>query len=399
MTRGRRKSPLVLLLVVTLSSCAFTMNFDELQEGGEPGRGGSVARGGSGAVSAAGDAGAPVGSDGGTPGSAGAAGAAGAPSIALEEAAAALATVLCAKAEDCVGAAAFHALSPIEDCEVSAETGLANTIVANIEQSEQNGTLVYDGSAMPACLEAYEMLPCDEVAIEFPEACKDALAGLAPEGGDCTHGLECESGLYCSSGTCPGTCTAPLQEDDACTDLDVCAPGLTCFEGVCTPLAGEGEDCGGTVLPGCVAAYACFGDNPAMMMPGKCFPYTDVFVLNEGQGCNVFGTPSLCKDGLYCAGGECVGPAESGGPCQAAVPDMCPPGEFCSSGTCTPLPGPNQACRLFTAWYESQCDAYLRCVGFFCRQLAEIGEPCSGPEECYSGACGTSGECVPSACQ
>jgi len=404
MTPLRSKGLLALLVAAVFSSCALTMDFDELQEGGEltGGRGGNSGSG-NGAVSAGGDGAATMGGstgEAGAPAPGGAGGDAGSGSIPLEDAAAALADTLCAKLEACLGSAAFNALNPIEDCRVAAETGLANSIIANIQFSQEAGTLTYDGSALPGCLEAYQALPCDEVTIAFPEACKLALDGLASEGGDCTHALECEAGLYCAfDAACPGTCTAPLEEDAPCADGDVCAPGLTCFQGACAPLGGEGDDCGGNVAPGCVLGFACFGDNPGMMTPGTCFSYKDAFVLNEGQSCTALGTPSLCKEDLYCAGGKCVPQAESGGPCQVAFPEMCPPGEYCNAGTCSELPGPNEPCRLSLNPLDSNCQAYLRCVNLSCRQVAEIGEPCTAAAECWSGACGPEGECVPSACQ
>ena len=132
------KAPLALLLAAALSSCAFALDFDELQEGGEP-SGGTAGTGGA--------AGAPP-SEGGAAG-------AGDPVIPLEEAGAILAATMCDKLEACVGAAAVKVLLADEDCTVSVERGLANTFIANIQQSEANGTLVYDGSAVPACLEAY----------------------------------------------------------------------------------------------------------------------------------------------------------------------------------------------------------------------------------------------------
>ena len=390
MIRGCMGS-LALALAGVLSSCAFALDFDELQEGGEP----SAGTGGSSTAGTGGEA-AAGGSEGGAAGAA-------EPGIALEDAAAVLAETMCSKLEACVGAAAVKVLLADEDCAVAVESGLANTFIANIQQSEANGTLEYDGSAVPTCLEAYDTLPCEEVAVTFPEARKQALGGLLGEGEDCSHSLECEAGLYCSADACPGTCSTPLQDGDPCTEIDTCAPGLTCFQGACAPLGGEGDDCGAELLPECVTGFVCLNEDTEMMTPGNCFSAKDVFVLSQGQPCNLGGTPTLCRVGLSCPlviGATCLEPVESGGACDLALPDMCPEGEYCSFGNpnCLPLPGAGDPCAPGIL-LKPRCQAYLRCVNEVCRPLGDNGDPCGDAAECYSGVCGDSGECAASACQ
>jgi hypothetical protein len=374
MIRGPSTAPLAPALALMLSSCAFILDFDELSEGG----GGAAGSGGSG-----GSAGAPI-------------------AIPLEDAPAALAAALCGRLEACVGAAAMEVLFFDEECTVVSESNLANTVVANVAQSQEAGTLAYDASRLPGCLEAYANLPCEEVLLGFPEECWQTLGGLLAEGEDCAHSLECEADLYCSADACPGSCSAPLAQGDACGAADVCATGLTCFEGACAPLAGEGEECGGDVLPDCVTGFVCLNEDKPMMMPGECFSATDVFVLSEGQACNLGETPALCQVGLSCplvVGAKCVESVASGGPCNLAVPDMCPQGEVCVFGNpkCQPLPGAGEPCAMGII-LKPRCQAYLRCVNEVCRPLGDNGDPCGVGDECYSGVC-TGGECVPSACQ
>jgi hypothetical protein len=372
-----------LVIGALLSSCVFLRDFDELQGGAaEVGAGGSAAEGAQSPAESAATAGSSGAPGGGIP---------------IEQAPAAVADVLCETMLACLGSAALELVFYDEDCKAIVERLLANTVVAQVEQSEADDTLHYDATALPACIEAIGSLPCDEVSVAFPEACKQALGGPQTEGGPCAHGLECEVGLYCDASAC--LCRAFLQQGAACGATDTCAPGLTCFQESCMPLGTVGDDCGGGVLPGCLTGLLCLGANESAGETGTCFETADLFVLSEGQNCNVFANPpSLCVEGLSCVagllGGTCVEQAPSGGACQAAVPDMCPAGERCADGTCTPLPAPGEPCVLLS---YPQCQAYSRCVNGTCRRLGDNGNTCVQPAECYSQVC-EAGLCVAPRC-
>jgi hypothetical protein len=331
-------------------------------------------------------------------GGAGEAGAAGAPEegIPLDRAASALADALCTKVRSCVKDAAMVLLFNEEDCTELVTGVLENSTVANIAASDAAGTLSYDGAELPACLDAYQSLACDDVIVDFPESCKAALGSALEEGEACRHSLECEQGFYCAGGACPGTCTAFLAEGESCTENDVCASGLTCFQGACQPLGREDDDCGGGLFPDCVIGQFCAGENLNEATPGKCYPVESVFSAKERQACNPLGSPpTLCDAGLSCPllNPFCRGPAEPGAACEVlAIPDYCPEGQSCREGVCTKLPANGEPCRASTAG-KGACQAGLRCVNNVCRKLNANGAGCAEAAECFSAHCDEAGDC------
>lgn len=317
-------------------------------------------------------------------------------SIPLGEAADELANTLCDKLEECFSVPAVKWLFGDEECRTTAESLLANTMIAGIVASEDAGTVTYDGTALPTCLEAFAALDCTDVAIDFPEECKQALDGLVGEDQDCNHSLECEPGLYCDISTCPGTCREPLAEGATCGPTDRCAPGHTCFNEECVALGDEGDPCGGPDLPQeCLGGLVCVGADDTT--EGECYPATNLFVLSESQQCSFGNPPALCHEGLSCTAVSptCVETAEPGGACEAALPDMCPEGEYCPflGTTCTPKAGAGDTCNALVP-----CKGYLRCINGVCRPLSDNGEPCVADEECFSGYCPDT-ECAAPICQ
>ncbi len=383
--------PALLALGLSVSSCALLLDFDELQEGG--GAGAGTMGGGNGGN--AGSAGSMT-AGGGSGGSGGGAG-----SVSLASVSQTLAAAVCEKAQSCYGNAALELVFFDEDCTTTMQSLLENTFVANVQESVQAGTLEYDGSAVPGCLQEFAALDCEDVTIAFPEGCKQALSGLQPVGGACNHSLECDVGLYCDNKSCPGTCAAPLTEGTPCADGDTCADGLTCFQGACAALGHQGDECGADLWPGCLTGMLCVGDNKDMMMPGKCYETVALFSANTDQSCNFGGTPTLCVENNSCPVFQlvpkCVMKAPAGGPCELAVPDMCREGEYCNAGTCTPLPKAGEPCATGII-IKPACEAYSRCVNGTCIKLDNNGSSCTQPGECYSGKCAGS-ECVPPGCE
>jgi len=385
----------VLALFLTSSACSFLIDFDELQEGAaappEAGSGGTQATGGldgQGGIDS-GQGGLDAGGQGGTPDL----------GIPLEAAPAELAQAVCGKLSSCFGTTAMSILYADEECAKSTEHLILNTLVAAVRRSEDEGRLDYDGTALPACLEAYDDLDCEDVTVGFPDECKRSLSPLRDEGATCAHALECDEGLYCEFASCD--CTKPAKEGDDCLVNAQCEAGLTCFLNTCQPYGDEGDACGGGVAPECITGLICVTADEKAMMPGRCFPAEDLFVSSAGQSCNAASDPpTLCREGLACPViallPTCVPIAARNGACQLAIPDMCPENQYCSSGACVDLPGPGEACA--TSLLSPSCAGYSRCISGTCRLLGDNGNTCVAPEECWSGIC-TSGICSPPHCQ
>ncbi len=366
-----RLPALALALVLTSSACSFLIDFDDLQGGVTAGAGGAGGAGGEsggrdGNGGGAATSGGTIDGQGGS--ELGASGQGGAPDlgIPIDAAPAALAAAVCTRLSACVGVPAMNILFSDEQCEKSTELSIANALIAAVARSEEEGRLDYDGTALPACLEAYEQLECEDVQVGFPEECKRALGALQERGEYCAHVLECGEGLTCEPTDC--TCVPPATLGDPCLASFQCAAGLTCFMSSCQPLGAEGDACGGGIAPECITGLICVTADEKSMMPGRCFPTDRMFVLSEGQLCNPIGDPpTLCREGLSCPGvlQACVPTADRDGPCQLAFPDMCPENQYCSTGTCTDLPGPGEACAGGLV-IRSTCSGYSRCVNGTC---------------------------------
>ena len=445
MRAGVVAGALLAIVGVTMTSCAFFMDTDELKEGsgasgasgsagadggaGTSGSGGAAGiggssgtggTGGSGPGGTGGSAGTGAGGSSGTggtggtgaagaAGAAGNAGAGGVVEIPIEDAPAAMAQAACGALARCATESGIELVYGDEDCVTLTTQTNYDAIYGTLAESMANDRVEYHADLMPACVEAYENLVCEE-ADHFPMACEDALEGLVDVGGSCWNSTECVSDAFCDIKLgCPGVCTNKLPANVACNDGDFCAPGLTCFQGKCAPLAGESAACGGNVAPECQPNMLCVGGNVFTSTPGKCLPFDGLFDWPQGAACSVWDF-ELCAYPLHCAintnvltlKGTCEPGVAAGAACRFSVPDQCPAGQYCAlnvgvNGTCTDLPGASEPCASGLI-LKNPCQAYHRCVETTpgtktCYAMANLGEPCEGDEMCYSGSC--SGDATP----
>lgn len=101
-----------------------------------------------------------------------------------------------------------------------------------------------DGSSAEAAAGApkgtttYTCDRADGVACDF---WTNACTPLAGAGGPCTSSKACVDGAFCDLAT--KACTPVGALGAPCTQPDACAAGNRCREGVCSPLANEGDTC------------------------------------------------------------------------------------------------------------------------------------------------------------
>jgi hypothetical protein len=372
-----------LMMATATASCAFLLDFDQLQAGG--------------------------GIDGG-------AGAAGATSVPLDQLATSYADALCTRIDRCVGA-----VSPVifgeEDCRDYLSKTLGQSTFAGLEALPAE-KFEYHGEKVPACLDAVRNADCD-VLFAFPLACEEAINGLVTQGGDCTHPAECSRGLYCSvpTGNCPGTCQPKPAEGETCAN-GACLEGLQCDDvsQKCVTPAGSGQPCEGGSKPRCRLDMTCMSKDATT--PGTCRENDTLYTLGTGLGCN-WTKGGLCEKGQFCAlesvvkvqagdfSGTCVGETAGNDPCTLSLPDSCAPGFYCRvtvgiGGNCTPLPTPGEPCALNAL--KGLCVKGSRCLGRdesnpaltpgTCTAIAGLTYGCPESEACYSGHC-ENGTCAP----
>lgn len=198
----------------------------------------------------------------------------------------------------------------------------------------------------------------------------------APAGSACDDGQFCTVGDTCDgNGTCKGgpqndcgmtapdcmqlscdelshSCSPqPGNDGSSCTLTDLCQANGQCANGVCV---GDTKDCSFSPDAEC-NSVAC---NPAT---GKCEPTPDA--SKNGQACVLTG--DLCSTGRTCANGTCGGGTPKN--CSALTVG-------CNNGVCDPTNG--------------------ACVG----EPVPAGGTCySGIDQCHTGTCDATANCVPAA--
>ena len=442
----RWRASVLTALAPCVASCAFLLDFDELQGGvesggpdssmnpqdsgtdGATGTGGtagvasdaSVAGAGSGGITTGGTSGDAAPSDSMPSVDA-------APQVPLSELPAALAAAACTVLNRCAGPA-VEVFTLAEDCETLLENTFADTYAAAVQASVDDGRITYDPvAAVAVCVQrlvdaaASEPFQC-AVVNSIIEECKAALGGLSGPGGPCTHRFECAQALRCDVSTaCPGTCVPLAQQGGPCAVDEDCDTTANLFcqlaaspqdggpVGICMEHAGLNEACSATGARCEIGTY-CVND--------VCRRVTDVFTTAEGFQC--YTTGLMCVEGLSCefqglpflSGGVCVAEKTPLAPCLLALPDSCPDGHYCSAnafngnGQCVALPGLNQPCAssfLQNIGLASPCAGGFACVAGFCKPRKRVDEACETDAQCYSGACfgpeAGAPVCVPPLCR
>jgi hypothetical protein len=208
-------------------------------------------------------------------------------------------------------------------------------------------------AAYAACVEAFARQSCDDwlYNVVTPAECAP-VPGLRPRESACGSPLQCRSGACSAFSDRCGVCTAALPgEGDACfgsctvglvCSQGRCVPGrrlgetcnatsecvgiMTCQDGTCARLPGEGEPCAGTELrcdsfhgTSCDAQTGLCEKIPVSGPRETCTGYcrAGAYCLPSGRGSDVCaesrGTGERCPNGLEacdrlhtCTGGVCI---------------------------------------------------------------------------------------------
>jgi len=256
-----------------------------------------------------------------------------------------------------------------------------------IRDEIEQGRVVYDPAAAPACIEARRTARCDGPV--FPDACAAAIDGTRDVGEPCEQGVECVGGSFCEG--CPGKCTPGAKLEEACGDGQWCESGLRCAEGRCVALRLEGESCDFE------GAWCASGD--------VCLDYTaetdgvcqSVRAAKLGEECG-WERGLFCETGSACVESErneggtrqmCIKRSRSGGTCWRGIQDSCPAGEYCPisseplTAKCRPLSQAGERCPESNA-----CAPGSRCLfGGLCVEPRALGEACNEGDECSSWFC------------
>lgn len=142
----------------------------------------------------------------------------------------------------------------------------------------------------------------------------------------------CDFGLTCKSGKCTGSV---VSEGGSCrTSCSTCVPGTRCYQGICRKEMGCGESC----------------DHPIW----------------------------ICKPGLSCSFGKCIGGVLGEGSSCSASCSSCKTGTRCYLGICRKEMGAGEKCD-YPKWI---CKTGLTCQGGRCHYPEIEPLPCKGGSVC-----------------
>lgn len=225
-------------------------------------------------------------------------------------------------------------------------------------------------------------------ALSVPTALNncDLFAAAAAAGSPCNTPYDCTDGWCEVTSSCPGSCTAYIEDDQACVAGDRCRPGSVCAsDGFCRKYRLPGEACS-SELPCDPYLANCNGN------PGTCEPKR----LSGGCSLTECAATYRCSPPLF--GGTC-NPAR-------AVGEPCTPGQYqcealshCSNVTnqCEPFSTVGDGCGLNFEGEISLCIA-SRCDGNSCSNFVAEGQACNNDGECGPMA-HCNGVCVPDFCR
>jgi hypothetical protein len=270
---------------------------------------------------------------------------------------------------------------------------------ADLAELVRSGRVDYDADAAGDCLRAVDEAFCDVAAAKrslLPDsaslaaaACADAIRGTRGRGEGCFDGAECGPGLLCSTdgedacGTCEdaeetcGSTGAPCPSGTWCDfDTDRCEPT------VALGAACEDDDA-------CGSGAVCNRPDPSGA--GTC---VETFELEADAACS---DTLACSGDLVCVQGRCqpLRVLASGDPCRNDAGSLgpCAAGSFCDRQTepptCQPLRAEGETCVAYTSCRNgSYCTS-----GLFsneegvCAPVGDVGDACSGSNECASDRC------------
>lgn len=270
--------------------------------------------------------------------------------ITVDEACAAFAKAVCAKANACAPFAITLEYGDLAGCE--ARAGINCPAGVNAPSSTRTADDVKE------CADAFAGITCDDLfGRNVPVACRDQTGSLA-DGAACGADQQCQSGHCNNSADVCGVCAKPIAVGGACTNDQECDWGLVCAVSKCTAPVGVGETCSPSAP--CKPTLMCA--NGTCITPKGAGETCDLAIQDcdylKGLGCTfankceplkVAATGEPCgavgMDNVVCAArgtcqtsgnpsGTCIAAAADGAACDAMMGPQCLSDARCSKNVC-----------------------------------------------------------------
>ncbi|HEX2679642.1 MAG TPA: Dickkopf N-terminal cysteine-rich domain-containing protein [Polyangiales bacterium] len=306
-----------------------------------------------------------------------------------------LAQALCGAMSACRGAGLLADYLGGEDCETLFTNRQTDGQLRLLQDSVDDGRVVFDASAAGKCADDYVSLACDALTKRLPASCKDMIKGTVKLAGACEIDVDCAGDAFCDRGddgeTCPGSCKPLLAKDSVCRGTRECADGLSCSKDTprtCIEPGKDGDDCSLGEWQ-CDLGFMCHKETAGKV----CRALGAVYTGKLGDDCTMSGT--YCSDGMVCASetasmGKCEAVVGKGEACKRAAPNQCPREQYCDAvnpgdtGKCVDFPSAGDPCLTGRS---QVCAAGHVCVVDTCEAVQTAGKSCGTDAECYSGTC------------
>jgi hypothetical protein len=236
---------------------------------------------------------------------------------------------------------------------------------------------------------ANEEMPCDDSdACTVSEACDDGecMAGVA---------VNCNDGNPCTDDSCdPTTGCLHTDNQEPCTDGDVCTTQDQCQAGVCVgglALVCDDEDaCNGT--ESCDEAVGCLAGEPLVCDDSDLC--NGLENCDAVEGCQSGEAPS-CDDGNPCTQDSCHPMAG----CQSEAADGgCDDGNACTTGDHCVEGGCEYAelliCNDDNVCTNDTCDPGVGCINTLNTAPCDDGDLCTTGDQCQLGECAGTGNLI-----
>jgi hypothetical protein len=326
------------------------------------------------------------------------------------------------KCEWQVGCVALNSYRDVADCIASADAVSGGKLAEQRlerERAIEQGRAQLNVAQFTRCLIQTSATRCNTAL--YDPACLTRFTGTVADGGNCYTEIDCRSPdalctTTCSNDACcAGTCTAKLEEGQACTTFRSCEPGLncntTCMVGDIDTPCGDSADCDPEAwcdltarrckptLPvgaECTDILQCGGDTTCVGLslksanPGRCRRNS-----KPGDPCD-----NLCHGNLFCAAtgknglGECRALPKLNESCSALIP-CAGPDLLCNGVLCTRRSDIGVSCNNQTCLPGLFCTSALNDPRPACAAPRAAGMACNDPSQCETYLCsGKPGVCV-----
>lgn len=212
-----------------------------------------------------------------------------------------------------------------------------------------------------ACAAEYEARTCDDLYAGAPSACR--VPGDKDAGATCATAAECKSNtcLTPAEGSC-GECVTPLAEGATCAAAtDVCGTGLYCNSATmkCEKPAASGETCGAEKL--CASGLSC-NDGKCGALQGNGASCANGETCDLAAGVICFALDGTCRKVSVAKLGESCGYDDATGEISTCEADARCGDDF----TCAARPKEGDACTIDPDSQQSDCASGFDCVGGTC---------------------------------